>query len=131
MAQIYLASPYASTDKQTIEERVTDVTKAAAILMTEGHNPYSPVVHGHAVQQYLHEDLSCEHAFWLEKDFPQVIAADYIYVLEINGWQFSKGVRWECETGWAFGIPVYLFNAVTKAVIELHETNPPWNKHGV
>jgi len=64
-----------------------------------------------------------DHRFWLAQCYDHVVGADNIYVLGIDGWSDSTGVRWEIETGWAWKIPVYLLDPVTYKKTRIYKNN--------
>lgn len=108
MSFVYIANPYMDEDKEVIEERVEDVTRYTAHLMMNHVSCYSPIVHGHAVQEFLPEELRCSHRFWLNHDFDMLKNARSMHLLALNGWKRSRGCKWEFETAKVFNIPVKL-----------------------
>lgn len=105
---IYLASPYAHASEKVRNSRAREACKAAAHLMAKGVVVYSPIAHGHAVQDHLPPSLACSHKFWLPQCFQQIAASDHLYVLCLNGWVESRGVAWEMQTARVLGLPVLL-----------------------
>ena len=103
---IYLASPYKHQTPKVMEDRFKAVTIAAAHFMDKGERIYSPITHGHTVNQHMKQDAGC-HKFWLDQCYKHVVTASAVYVLGTKGWDESVGVRWEIETAFAFGVPVY------------------------
>lgn len=115
---IYLATPYIHEDKKIMDSRVLNVTCCAAHFMDKGEKIYSPITHGHAVNQHM-KQMAGDHKYWLDQCYHHVVTAEAIYVLGLEGWKESKGVRWEVETGKAFNIPVFIVNPDTYELQEL------------
>ena len=115
---IYLATPYIHEDKMVCEARALAVTKAAAHFMDKGEVIYSPITHGHAINKHMEQQVG-DHKFWLNQCYFYVTNSTAIYVLGQDGWCTSKGVRWEVETAFAFGIPVFLVDAETYELTEI------------
>jgi hypothetical protein len=108
MSFVYIANPYMDEDEEVIAQRVASVTQYTAYLMMKHVSCYSPIVHGHAVQDYLPKELQCCHKFWLNHDFDMLKHARAMHLLAIDGWQRSRGCKWEYETAKVFNIPVSL-----------------------
>ena len=115
---IYLATPYIHDDKKICAKRCLEVTKAAAYFMDQGKVIYSPITHGDAINKFMKQQAG-DHKFWLAQCLPHVVGASAIYVLGLDGWVDSKGVRWEVETGWAFNIPVFYVDSDTYELTEM------------
>jgi len=115
---IYLATPYIHTDKKVCNARQLAVTKAAAHFMDQGKVIYSPITHGGAIHPYMNQEAG-DHRFWLDQCYFYVTHSTAIYVLGIDGWTESTGVRWEVETAFAWKIPVFLVNPNTYELKEI------------
>lgn len=127
---IYLASPYYHQERPIMDARAAAVSMAAAHLMKTGNQVYSPIAHGHAVQEFLPEELRGDHKFWLTHDYPFIMQSKHIVVLTLPGWQHSRGVRWEVETGRAFNLPVSLMYDQACEAFDRYDIEPlgkyPW-----
>ena len=102
---IYLASPYAHTDKKVRQQRADTVKKKTAELLIAGHIVFSPIAHGKAIKDYLPPHLEVDHRFWLRQDAHYLFAMTELYVLKLEGWNKSKGVAWEIATAKTLGVP--------------------------
>lgn len=105
---IYLAAPYTlngTAEPEEMNTRVKQVTRAANQLMMMGLNVFSPVTHSHAINKVA--ELEFDTADWLRKDFGYLKNAKGMYVLMLDGWENSIGVRREIEYArdW-LGMPV-------------------------
>jgi len=121
--KIYLACPYIHADRDVIESRVVKASKAAGYFMDKGDRVYSPITHGHYINAHM-DTQEGDHKFWLNQCYPDVVSAEAVYVLAIQGWNSSKGVRWEVETAFAFNVPVYIVDPTNYELSELK--NPGW-----
>lgn len=92
---IYLASPYSHHNPARRRMRFEAVRAAAAQLMLRGLVIYSPIVHGHAIAE-AHE-LPTDFEFWRRHCLDMLSLAGDLYVLKLNGWDQSIGVRGEIE----------------------------------
>lgn len=109
MSFIYLASPYTPRHGESVEERVRAAAIATCRLMEEtGHPVFSPIVHSHALCEYLPDRLRFDHDFWMEQDLPILSRASRLCVLRIPGWTYSAGVRKEILFAQRQNIPVQL-----------------------
>lgn len=92
---IYVASPYTHSDKKIEASRYDLVSDYCAKLIIDGYVPFSPIVYCHL--------LSVRHIlpglvdFWWDFNLDFMRAAKEMHVLQIDGWQESKGVRQEIE----------------------------------
>ena len=100
---IYLISPYSHPTAAVREERFRAACRAAAILMSEGHAVFAPVVHGHPIAAC---GLPHEWSFWQSCDREFLAVCDEAVVLRIDGWQESAGVAAEIRLAAELGKPV-------------------------
>jgi len=105
MKKIYLASPYSHPDKAVCNDRFRAACKAAAKLMQDGYNVFSPIAHSRPIAQYIGNHL--DHGFWLEQDLSFLNSwADEMWVLMVDGWQESEGIAAEIMHAEKIGLPV-------------------------
>lgn len=97
--KIYLACPYSSSNKDTMLLRFRAACKYAGELMQQGYIVYSPLSHSVPIADQMDNHL--DHAFWLRQDESFLEWADEIWVMDLPGWNQSKGVQYEIE--WAIG----------------------------
>jgi nucleoside 2-deoxyribosyltransferase len=106
MKLIYLACPYTHEDVSVREERTKEVTRVAARLMLEGFNVFSPITHSHYINDFMPEEIKCDFDFWIERDFQILDGCDELFVLCLDGWRNSKGVKAEISFAKKKGIPI-------------------------
>lgn len=107
---IYLASPYSSTNPNQRKERFDKVCSVAAQLMLEGHNVFCPIAHSHPIGEVMDTMLDAGYStngdFWKKQDVPILRHASALFVVTLDGWEESKGVKWEMELAKALHIPI-------------------------
>ena len=86
-----------------MESRYNKAINAAANLMEDGHIVFSPIVHGHNIDQALSES----HAFWIKQCIGMLEKADALYVLMIDGWHTSKGIAQEIDYATMKGMKIF------------------------
>jgi len=91
--KIYLACPYWHENPRMREARFVDVSRAAGMLMKLGYIVFSPISHSHPIS--LHMGDKQDHDFWLEQDYAWLDNCDAVWVLALDGWKDSFGVKEE------------------------------------
>lgn len=94
MTMIYLACPYWHEDPIIRNDRAELASLAAAMLMDAGFTVFSPLSHGDAVRKHL-PGGNRPHEWWMKQDIDILARCDEMFVLPLEGWEFSKGVREE------------------------------------
>ncbi len=92
---IYLASPYTHDDPEVVKERYAKTCKVAGILIREGYRVFSPIAHTHAI--LVVADLPGNFAFHRDLNFHMIDLCSGFFVLRMNGWEESVGVRAETD----------------------------------
>lgn len=88
-----------------VKTRYLITMECAANLIKQGHFVWSPIVHCHELaNQYT---LPTDAEFWKDYNFDFIRKADAMFVLEIEGWQESKGVMMELKLADDARIPVW------------------------
>ena len=103
---IYLASPYLHKDITVRLDRFKKVCEAAAELMKDGYVVFSPIAHSHPIA--THGDINpTNNEFWLEQDKALMPICTEMIVLQLPGWEDSKGIKEEILFAEELGIEVY------------------------
>jgi hypothetical protein len=103
MSFIYLASPYSSGDASIRDERAQHAARFTADHIRLGHHIYSPIVHCHELA--LAHDLPKDFEFWQRYNFAILAKASQLWVLDLPGWDTSRGVLAEIELATSLSIP--------------------------
>lgn len=102
---IYLASPYSHPDEAVRARRFWDVCDAAAKLMREGHQVFSPIAHSHPIA--LCGELPTDWEYWRDYDEAMLAASSELWVLMLDGWRDSVGIKAEVAIAERLGLPVH------------------------
>lgn len=101
---IYLASPYSHPDLLIMKTRFLIAEQVVAKMLQARRHVYSPIVHCHELAQKY--ELPTDFAFWKSYNFDFLRRADSLVVLQIKGWEESKGVTAELDFARTVGIDV-------------------------
>lgn len=121
----YLASPYTDPDPLIREQRYLKTAETVAILLKNGIWTYSPIVHCHEVVKIW--DLPHHAEFWKEYDAAMIRASTGLFVLRLEGWAKSAGVRGEIELATQLGLSItYMLSGEldAKATTTIHTDQP-------
>lgn len=110
---IYLASPYTDRRPYAQFKRFKLVRKAHDILMTIEREPvFSPILIGHECAE---RGLKWSHAQWMEWSLNWLGQCSKLWVLPIDGWDISSGVRMEVELAAARGLSITACDVIDEA----------------
>ena len=101
---IYLASPYTSVFKDEEHKRYLETMKIVSELMRNGHHIFSPILHCHPIA--LSHKLPTDYKFWSEYNLGMIKVCEELWVLQLYGWQDSKGVQAEIKLALELEKPV-------------------------
>ena len=92
---IYLASPYSHVDPAVQHHRFLVVCRVAARLMRAGHQVFSPIAHSHPIAES--GGLPTDWDYWEAYDHTMMMACKELWVVMMDGWDRSRGVKAEIE----------------------------------
>lgn len=101
---IYLASPYNHADKRVRESRFKEVCRVASVLMGKGLFIFSPISHAHPIA--LMGKLPHGWEYWQKYDRKMLWCCTELWVVKMEGWDYSEGVKGEIEIAQELGIPI-------------------------
>jgi len=101
---IYLASSYGHRDPAVMQDRYELVCQAAADMVAEGQMAISPIAYGHTLLGY--REMPGDWEFWQAFCISLLAKCDRMIVLQMDGWQESRGVQAEIRYAETNGIPV-------------------------
>ena len=113
---IYLASPYSHVDENVRNERFHKVTKKCAQMARRGINVYSPIMHWHPAA-YIHS-LPTDAEFWRSSNFEHILHSTALWVLRLDGWEDSNGVREEMEFAHENRLPIVFVDLIEEAPLD-------------
>jgi len=102
---VYLAVPYSDKDWAVKENRFDRVNQVAAILIARGENIFSPIARGENIFSPISMahpiakagDLPGNWEFWDKFDRAYLECCKKMYVLMLDGWENSNGVKAEIK----------------------------------
>ena len=101
---IYLASPYSHINAGVRKKRYERAVSHAALLMREqGEAVFSPIAHSHPIA--LH-GLDGTWETWAEMDLAIIALCLELVVLQLPGWDRSRGIKAEVAEAERLGILV-------------------------
>lgn len=106
---IYLATPYSHPDKFIEIDRFEKVTKVAAKLLQEGHHIISPITHGVPLCM-VNTNLPSHFQFWEDYCIDLLSRCEEMRILQLSGWERSRGVKAEIEFCNKHSIPISYIN---------------------
>jgi hypothetical protein len=110
---IYIASPFNHKDEKIRNERVEKAGKFLAYLQVKYAHKYvlfSPIVHSGNIYKYMPEKYHLSFDFWIhEIDDYFLEITDEIWILQIDGWYSSLGIKYEIKFAEKKGIPIILW----------------------
>ena len=110
--KVYLASPYSHSNPAIREDRYQRVSKVAGELIEfySGKKAiFCPIAHTVSIAAYSDlDDLDWEE--FMDQDLVWLSTCDELYVLQLKGWEKSKGVRAEIKFAERLNIPITYFN---------------------
>lgn len=122
---IYLAGPFSHPDPKVMEEREKAHCECAVNLKSQGISVYCPIAE--TVSLAKHGNLAgTSWEVWREHDLNLLRRCDIIYVMQIDGWKQSVGVRGEVKFALKNRIPVGFIDkdctyVVTTDVLEMFD----------
>jgi len=94
----YLACPYTHELSSVRELRYMAVMECYVHLIKTGISIFSPICMTHGPHNWANENrVPISHSTWLATDHPFLIKSSGMFVLQLPGWEESKGVAWETD----------------------------------
>lgn len=105
---IYLASPHKHFDESVMEARYIGVVEAQAKLEQQGHMIFCPIAHSHPAWKMAqsHGGHSPSWDYYEEFDTKLLSVCSELWVLKLEGWSESIGVKAEIKIAKGLGMPV-------------------------
>jgi hypothetical protein len=102
---IYLASPFSHSNPEIVRYRIEQTQNAIAFLLQNNIYAWSPIIQTYEVN--IRHSLPTDADFWKNYNFDFMRRADAMYLLELEGWETSKGLKMEIEFCKHVGLPLY------------------------
>lgn len=121
----YLAVPYSHEDPRVRERRFRCANAAAGWLMRKGMHVFSPISHTHPIS--VDGNLPGHFDYWERFDRAYLSCSHELYVLTLDGWKESKGVRAEIQIARGMDLPIRVigptedFREIPNEFVILHD----------
>lgn len=102
---LYVATPYLQY-QQGLDQAFIDACQVTAKLIAAGFSAYSPIAHTHPVAHHGELD-KLDHALWVKFNSIMLQKSDALLVVQMPGWEESKGIMIESLAFYALNRPVY------------------------
>lgn len=100
----YLGAPYSSIHIHIRDRRYQQISFVAAQLMRRGEIIYSPITACHRLAN--DHDLPLTADYWLRFNLEFLRRCGKLYVLQLDGWEKSLGLKQEIEFAESRNIPI-------------------------
>lgn len=105
---IYLASPYSHPEISFREERFARARKFMLEALRQQLIIFSPIVYCHELA--YDAKIPTDADYWWNFNISILRHCTELWALKIEGWENSRGMRWEIETANHLHIPVNYVN---------------------
>lgn len=119
---IAITGPYNHQDPMVKEERVNIITSACLTLLLSGKTAITPLTYGLMLIEHSKKkgvEIPDTFNYWEKFCLDFIESSDEVYVLNIDGWEDSKGVAAEIAKAKECNIPVYLVEHNTLTYIKV------------
>lgn len=125
MKLIYISSPYSKVDKPMRTYRAAKVSEFTmwCIKTFPETNFYCPIAHSHMLAEYGDPGLDENWDFWKPIDKDWIKRCDEVWVLALDGYKQSVGVKQEVKWAAEMGKPVGGYHYSPS-----HRPHQPWVK---
>lgn len=107
---IFLSSPYTAPDKLLEKTRFLLAESFVLHALREWELPiFSPIVYWHPLATT--NSLPTDAEFWFKFNADIIRHCERMFVLQIKGWEESRGVRMELNLARILGLPLTKFGA--------------------
>lgn len=103
MLLIYLACPYSDPSEEVRLQRVVEADRVAGMLVGHGYAVFSPISYSHRLVKSVPASFGDG---WYEFDLEFLRRSDLVMLLQLPGWEDSRGVALERREANKWGILV-------------------------
>lgn len=124
----YLAAPYTHSDPKIRRFRVKAVTQMAYNLFREGRLIYSPLTHNVPIDCL---GIFGDHLAWKDFDHTMLARSEGLILLQLPGFEESKGVKAEIDRAREIGLPIEIITPSSQFLESItidDEVNSPFTK---
>lgn len=115
---IYLASPYSHSNPAVKAARINAILDCATQLIKSGFIVFSPLIHSYPIaQRGLPEDWN----FWERQDRAFIKACSEVWIVALEGWSESIGIRGEVRIARELGINIKVLESYENGILKLRD----------
>jgi hypothetical protein len=107
---IYLASPFTHDNKNVEHHRFIQAEVITALMMKNDYNVFSPIVYSYELHRKF--GFSGEFTFWAKYDEVMLKRCTHVVILDVEGWDTSKGVANEIKLANKYNIPILKWSQI-------------------
>lgn len=100
-----MACPYSHPKKHVRLKRWHEITLIGALLIEQGYHVFGPITESHCYSE-IADGIGKGWDFWKEHDELMLSKCDELWVVTMEGWDKSIGVKGEIEYATKRGIPI-------------------------
>jgi hypothetical protein len=115
---IVVSGPYSHSNPDIKQARVKAIADACVTLFQNGEMSCSPLLAGLSFIEKSEKKMPDDYSFWQKFCRAYVEIGHKLYVLDLDGWQESSGVKDEIDCALENSIPVYLVESNTLSIIK-------------
>jgi hypothetical protein len=115
---IFVSGPYSSSDPEVKKARVKAIASACIKIMQDGNIAISPLTFGLSLIEKSEQSLPDSYEFWDRFCREFVATAQEMWVLSLDGYGSSTGVKAEIDAAKELNIPVKLVHPYSLNVLE-------------
>ena len=115
---VYLAVPYSHKELDVRIKRFECSNVATAELMKDGHYVFSPISMSHPIAEQC--SVPGDWNFWAKFDTAFISCCHKLFVLALDGWDKSTGVKAEIEIAKNMGIEIVYLRYNEEAIDGKH-----------
>lgn len=105
---IFISSPFSSPFPATQQERYERVMEFTSIMLSSGYQVFSPIVY--CVPMAARFKLPGDADYWAKFNIEFLRNCEAMFLLQLPGWDQSKGIQLELRIAKMLFIPVIHFN---------------------
>jgi len=107
---IYLASPFTHENTNVEHHRFIQAEVITALILKNNFNVFSPIVHCYEIAKKF--KLPSDFTFWAIYDEAMLKRCTHVVILDIEGWEISKGVANEKRLAEKYNIPILRWSQI-------------------
>jgi hypothetical protein len=104
---VYLCTPYGHKNEAVVEKRIRYTAMFSNHLISRGITAISLAIYGHTLVDIC--GSPSDWGYWSQAGHDLIDKSDELWVIEMDGWDISTGVKGEVEYGLSKGKTIKYF----------------------